>query len=135
MDFISGQVVPFLARLVLGLFLAGFAAGIGYLGAWVIVISFFEVTPGITDAMAIAGIGISAGAIGSLAWDRGALGTHPGSSRGGERGSDAGFLRRGPAKKIVAPGAVARPEPHSPVAALISARVPKAARPLRHCRA
>ena len=68
MDFIRDHAVPFVARLALGFFLAGIAAGVGYLGAWVIVISFFEMTPRTIDAMAIGAIGIGAGAGGSLAW-------------------------------------------------------------------
>lgn len=68
MDFIGDHVVPLVTRLALGLFLAGFAMGVSYLGAWVIVVSFFELTPRTVDAMAIGGIGIGAGVGGSLPW-------------------------------------------------------------------
>ena len=68
MDFLGDHVLPFVTRLTLGLFLAGIAMGVSYLGAWVIVVSFFELTPRTVDGMAIGGIGIGAGVGGSLPW-------------------------------------------------------------------
>ncbi len=68
MDFLGDHILPLVTRLVLGLFLAGIAMGVSYLGAWVIVVSFFELTPRTVDAMAIGGIGIGAGVGGSLPW-------------------------------------------------------------------
>ncbi len=68
MHLVTENLVPFLARIALGVLLALLLAGVTYIMALGIVVSFWERTPLIVDVTAILAIGIGAGVGGSLAW-------------------------------------------------------------------
>ncbi len=66
--FVARIALPFVARLALGLLLGLLVAGVCYVMALGIVISFWERTPQIVNVTAITAIGVGAGIGGSLAW-------------------------------------------------------------------
>ncbi len=68
MHLVTENLVPFLARIALGVFLALLLAGITYIMGLGIVVSFWGRTPLIVDVTAISAIGVGAGVGGSLAW-------------------------------------------------------------------
>ena len=60
MSFIKENFVAFLTRLSLGFFLSLALGGIFYVVAWIIVISFWAITPNTILVMATSGIGVGA---------------------------------------------------------------------------
>ena len=68
MRLVTENFVPFVARLAVGVLLALLLAGVCYIMASAIVISFWERTPLIINVTAITAIGVGAGVGGSLAW-------------------------------------------------------------------
>ncbi len=66
--FVARIALPFVARMAVGLLLALLVAGVCYVMALGIVISFWERTPAIVNVTAITAIGIGAGIGGSMAW-------------------------------------------------------------------
>ena len=68
MSFIKENFVAFLTRLALGFFLSLALGGIFYVVAWIIVISFWAITPNTILVMATSGIGVGAGVGGALGW-------------------------------------------------------------------
>ena len=68
MRLVTDSLVPFVARMALGLLLALLVAGVCYVMALGLVISFWERTPIVIDMTAITAIGVGAGVGGSLAW-------------------------------------------------------------------
>lgn len=66
--FVARIALPFVARMAVGLLLALLVAGVCYVMALGIVISFWERTPQIVNVTAITAIGVGAGIGGSLAW-------------------------------------------------------------------
>jgi hypothetical protein len=68
MRLVTENFVPFAARIALGFFLALIFAGVGYVVAFAILVSFWELTPLTVEVAAISAIGTGAGVGGSLGW-------------------------------------------------------------------
>lgn len=68
MRVVTDHFVPFAARTVLGFFLALIFAGVGYVVAWAILVSFWQLTPMTIQVTAISAIGTGAGVGGALGW-------------------------------------------------------------------
>ena len=68
MRLVTDNFIPFAARLVLGFFLALIFAGVGYVVAFAVLVSFWELTPLTVEVSAISAIGVGAGVGGSLGW-------------------------------------------------------------------
>ncbi len=68
MQLVTGNFVPFVSRIALGFFLALIFAGVGYVIAFAILVSFWELAPLTIEVTAISAIGVGAGVGGSLAW-------------------------------------------------------------------